>query len=62
MIGVLEHLTEPYKILSHLKKVKFNIFTFRYHFFHFQLYENSFPNVFPRQLSGGHTHLYTKNL
>ena len=22
--------------------------------------ENSFPNVFPRQLSGGHTHLYTE--
>ena len=20
--------------------------------------ENSFPNIFPRQLSGGHTHLY----
>ena len=26
----------------------------------FTFLENSFPSVFPRQLSGGHTHLYTE--
>lgn len=61
MIGVLEHLTEPHKLLNSFKKS-----TIKYLYISVPLFslssflENSFPNVFPRHLSGGHTHLYTE--
>ena len=61
MIGVLEHLTEPHKILDIFKKKKIKYLYMSVPLFSLSTFiENSFPNVFPRQLSGGHTHLYTE--
>jgi 2-polyprenyl-3-methyl-5-hydroxy-6-metoxy-1,4-benzoquinol methylase len=61
MIGVLEHLTEPHKMLNAFKKSKIKYLYISVPLFSLSSFiENSFPNVFPRQLSGGHTHLYTE--
>ena len=61
MIGVLEHLTEPNKILDSFTKSKIKYLYISVPLFSLSTFiENSFHDVFPRQLSGGHTHLYTK--
>ena len=61
MIGVLEHLTNPNKIYSSFKKSRIKYLYISVPLFSFSTFiENSFPNIFPRQLSGGHTHLYTR--
>jgi len=61
MIGVLEHLTEPHKIISSFKKSKIKYLYISVPLFSLSTFlENSFSNVFPRQLSGGHTHLFTE--
>lgn len=61
LIGVLEHLTEPHKLLNSIKKSKIKYLYISVPLFSLSSFlENSFPNVFPRQLSGGHTHLYTE--
>ena len=61
LIGVLEHLTEPHKFLNSFKKSKIRyLYISVPHFSLTTFLENVFPNVFPRQLSGGHTHLYTE--
>ena len=61
MIGVLEHLTEPHKLLNSFKKSKIKYLYISVPLFSLSSFlENSFPNIFPRQLSGGHTHLYTE--
>ena len=61
MIGVLEHLTEPHKIMDLFKKSKIKYLYISVPLFSLSTFiENSFPNVFPRQLSGDHTHLYTE--
>ena len=61
LIGVLEHLTEPHKLLNSFKKSKIKYLYISVPLFSLSSFlENSFPNVFPRQLSGGHTHLYTE--
>ena len=61
LIGVLEHLTEPHKLLNSFKKSKIKYLYICVPLFSLSSFlENSFPNVFPRQLSGGHTHLYTE--
>ena len=61
LIGVLEHLTEPHKFLSSFKKSKIKYLYISVPLFSLTSFlENVFPNVFPRQLSGGHTHLYTE--
>lgn len=61
MIGVLEHLTEPSKLLNSFKKSKIKYLYVCVPLFSLSSFlENSFPKVFPRQLSGGHTHLYTE--
>ncbi len=61
MIGVLEHLTEPHKILDLFKKKKIKYLYISVPLFSLSTFiENSFPGIFPRQLSGGHTHLYTE--
>ena len=63
MIGVLEHLQNPREVLSALKKNK-NI---RYLFLSVPTFSPSvfleavFPESMHRQLSAGHTHLYTEN-
>lgn len=62
MIGVLEHLQNPREVLSALKKNK-NI---RFLFLSVPTFSPSvfleavFPNAMHRQLSAGHTHLYTE--
>jgi 2-polyprenyl-3-methyl-5-hydroxy-6-metoxy-1,4-benzoquinol methylase len=62
MIGVLEHLQNPRDVLSALKKntnVRFlfiSVPTFSPSVF----LEAVFPEAMHRQLSGGHTHLYTE--
>lgn len=61
MIGVLEHLQNPRLLLRALQQNK----RVRYLFISVPLFspcvffEMVFPEVFPRHLSGGHTHLYT---
>ena len=61
LIGVLEHLTEPHKLLNSFKKSKIKYLYISVPLFSLSSFlENSFPNIFPRQLSGGHTHLYTE--
>ena len=60
MIGVLEHLKYPELVLkiflrSNLKYIYISVPTISLSVF----LENSFQNVFPRQLSGGHTHLFS---
>lgn len=61
MIGVLEHLVDPHKIMNFFKKSKIRYLYICVPLFSLSTFiENSFPNVFPRQLSGGHTHLYTE--
>jgi hypothetical protein len=61
MIGVLEHLTEPNKIMDLFKKSKIKYLYISVPLFSLSTFiENAFPNVFPRQLSADHTHLYTE--
>ena len=61
MIGVLEHLNKPNYILQLFKKSKIKYLYISVPTLSLSvLLENVFNNVFPRQLSGGHTHLYTK--
>jgi hypothetical protein len=61
MIGVLEHVQQPRQLLRTLQRNA----RVRYLFLSVPLFspcvflEMAFPAVFPRHLSGGHTHLYT---
>jgi hypothetical protein len=62
MIGVLEHVQDPRGVLSALRENR----KVRYLFVSLPLFspcvffEMAFPGVFQRQLSAGHTHLYTR--
>lgn len=62
MVGVLEHLQNPAEILDAVRE-NANV---RYLFLSVPLFslsvmvESAFPHVFPRHLSGGHTHLFTR--
>lgn len=61
LIGVLEHLQDPLLLIKCFKKSKFKYLYFSVPLFSLTTFiENNFPNVFPRLLSGGHTHLFTK--
>ena len=62
MIGVLEHLQHPRLVLSALKdNKKLKFFFISVPLFSISVFfEMVFPNVFNRQLSGAHTHLYTE--
>ena len=61
MIGVLEHLVDPDKILDSFIKSKIKYLYICVPLFSLSAFiENSFQNIFPRHLSGGHTHLYTE--
>lgn len=60
-IGVIEHLREPQEFFQ-----AFDQSSARYLFYSVPLFslsaifENVFPSVFPRHLSGAHTHLFTE--
>lgn len=61
LIEVLEHLTDPNKLLQNFKQSKAEYLYISVPLFSLSVFlENSFNNVFPRQLGGGHTHLYTE--
>lgn len=60
-IGVLEHLENPNEFLNAFKMSKIKYLYLSVPLFSLtSLIENSFQKVYPRHLSGGHTHLYTK--
>ena len=60
-IGVIEHLREPHKLFDAFKKCKAQYLYYSVPMFSFSVVlENIFKGVFPRQLSGGHTHLFTE--
>jgi SAM-dependent methyltransferase len=61
LLEVLEHLTDPHLLLNAFKKSKAKYLYISVPTFSLSVFlENSFNSVFPRQLSGGHTHLYTE--
>jgi hypothetical protein len=61
LIGVLEHLEKPNEIIKLFKKSKLKYLYISVPLLSLSTFiENSFKNIFPRQLSAGHTHLYTK--
>lgn len=61
VIGVIEHLREPHKFFTAFQNSKAKYLYYSVPMFSFSVaLENVFKNVFPRQLSGGHTHLFTE--
>lgn len=60
MIGVLEHLQQPLKALEAFRASRARFLYISVPLFSLSaLIEHTFPDVYPRQLSGGHTHLFT---
>lgn len=60
-IFVIEHLRNPHKLFEAFKKSKAKYFYYSLPMFSFSvIIENCIKNVFPRHLSGGHTHLFTE--
>jgi SAM-dependent methyltransferase len=60
-IGVIEHLRDPLVFFEAFHQSSAQYLFYSVPMFSFSvLLENIFPNVFPRQLSGGHTHLFTE--
>lgn len=60
-IGVIEHLREPQKFFEAFRESASNYLYYSVPMFSLSVaLENVFSNVFPRQLSGGHTHLFTE--
>ena len=61
LIGVLQHLRKQNDIFKLFKKSKAKFLFLSLPLMSFSvIIENIFQNVYPRQLSGGHTHLYTQ--
>jgi 2-polyprenyl-3-methyl-5-hydroxy-6-metoxy-1,4-benzoquinol methylase len=61
LINVLEHLDNPNKILKDFKKSNAKYLYISVPLFSFSvLIEHIFQGVFPKQLGGAHTHLYTE--
>jgi 2-polyprenyl-3-methyl-5-hydroxy-6-metoxy-1,4-benzoquinol methylase len=61
-IGVIEHLRSPNKFFAAFKKSKAKYCYYSVPMFSLSVaLENVFKNTFPRQLSGGHTHLFTES-
>ena len=61
LIGVLEHLNKPNLFINSFIKSNLKYLYISVPLFSLSVFlENSFDKVFPRQLSAGHTHLYTK--
>lgn len=60
-IGVIEHLRDPHKFFEAFTKSRAQYLYYSVPMFSFSvILENIFTDVFPRQLSGGHTHLLTE--
>ena len=61
MISVLEHLEDPHKMLRNFLKSKIKYLYISVPLFSLSsIVENSFKNIFPRQLAADHTHLFTE--
>ena len=61
MMGVLEHLVDPSRMLKSFKKSNIKYLYILVPMFSLSTFlENSFTKVFPRSLSGAHTHAYTE--
>ena len=61
LMGVLEHLKQPNLMLRNFNKSNIQYLYIQVPLFSFTSFlENVIPKVYPRVLSGGHTHLYTK--
>ena len=61
LIGVLEHLQDPHKIFEIFKRSKVKYMMVSVPLFSLtSIIEHISPKVFPRLLSGAHTHLFTK--
>tara|TARA_B100000787_G_C16160325_1_gene281064 strand:- start:113 stop:1243 length:1131 start_codon:yes stop_codon:yes gene_type:complete len=61
-IGVIEHLREPQKFFEAFQKSSAQYLYYSVPMFSLSVVlENVFKSVFPRQLSGGHTHLFTES-
>ena len=61
LIGVLEHLQDINSLMVKFLKSKIKYLYISVPIFSLSTFiENVFNKVYPRQLSGGHTHLYTK--
>lgn len=59
-IGVIEHLREPHKFFEAFQNSKADYLYACVPMFSLSVYiENIFPSVYPRNLSGGHTHLFS---
>jgi len=60
-IGVIEHLREPHRFFQSFRAGRARYMLYSVPMFSLSvILENAFPGVFPRQLSGGHTHLFTE--
>ncbi len=60
-IGVIEHLRKPELFFQAFKQSKANYLYYSVPMFSLSsIIENCFKELFPRQLSGGHTHLFTE--
>jgi SAM-dependent methyltransferase len=60
-IGVIEHLANPQKFFEAFRLSNVDYLYYSVPMFSLSvIFENVFPQVFPRQLSGGHTHLFTE--
>ncbi|MCC9625985.1 class I SAM-dependent methyltransferase [Thalassospira sp. MA62] len=60
-IGVIEHLREPHKFFDAFKMSKAKYLYYSVPMFSLSVFlENVSNDIFPRQLSGGHTHLFTE--
>jgi len=59
-LGVIEHLREPHEFFHAFRESRARYLYYLVPMFSLSVVlENVFPNVFPRVLSGGHTHLFT---
>ena len=61
-IGVIEHLRDPERFLAAFKNSKADYLFACVPMFSLSVYiENVFKSIYPRNLSGGHTHIFTND-
>lgn len=60
-IGVIEHLQNPHELFAAFGRSQASVLYYSVPMFSSSvLFENLFKDVYPRQLAGGHTHLFTE--